>query len=1148
MNHQDKVRTRIYWQYKNSPKLIQLLMSLPDIAQSAIEDQLAKVKAMLDIDTAEGEQLDICGRIVGYFSRPSAKIYPDCVFGPVNDELFRTLIKAKIYRNNSIATIDEVKTAADYILNTETRCLDGQDMTLRMVWFSNDVSIPVQQLVRDYDLIPRPQGVGTLEFRVLSYRPFGFGPYYSNFRAPFWHGDGLHLYYSVLFQFSFDNDAGMLHGKLISEEVVISDLDVKLTITDADGIEKTVFVVTDENGEFSVQMEKPGKYTAVGQTQIITPDCEQAIVTSDPYDFVWHIYVTSITASVAELEVARGESATFTVNVLPENASNKAFTVHLSDGTLADTAINGNQVTVFGLQRGTGEIIITSEDTGMTARVLLNVIVVAETQFVMRIDSLSRPLFYVANIDEDFTIDYGDGVASHDYRITTTTGVTGGYVYTTRALVVGQEYTLLVKRSNTLRFFGVVSDPAFNSLTEILRVSGDRVAMYNFARGHAQLHQVHNGAFDGLEMCTNFSDAFHGCSSLTELPAALFAKTTAAQQFDNLCYECSSLTTIPAGMFSSTREATSFYMAFYGCSRLVSVPAELFAGLEKVTTFFGVFRGCSSLVQPGNGLFRGCAAATIFGYVFHGCAAMVYPGDGILEGCTSAKDFTYAFNGCQALTMLPDDLFADAPGGSFNYAFQNCTSLETLPTGLLTYCTGSTSFSSTFRDCKALTGVPDFLFAGLDRVTTFADCFNGCHALEFVGDYVFLGCTANTSFMNTFISCDVLTTVGEHIFQDCTSVTTFDSTFRSCSSLESMPLFTDCNRVTSFQSVFAGSSALKAIRAEAFADKTLVTTFNAAFNGCHSLESVGAGVFKGCSANTTFDYLFQNCWSLETVPGDIFEGCTHVTRIPSLFNGCRSLVSVPETLFSAFSLVTGQATQIFSGCSSLYTVPEGLLTPMEKVTTLNGLFRECISLEMVPEGLLHSNEKLVSVSELFYSCTALHDIPENVFAKNPLIVTFPSTFRGSGLRTIPEGLFAHNAALTAMENTFYGCAELTSVPAGLFLKNPLITSFTNLFRECSALETVGEGIFDHGAPVTLESVFQGCGSLACDINDLMPKASYASLTRVTGMFDGCWHVTGSGLALIDALPSVGAGSTYRARTFRNCTGLDDYADIPSAWK
>ena len=74
MNHQDKARTRIYWQYKNSPKLIQLLMSLPDIAQSAIEDQLAKVKMMLDIDTAEGEQLDICGRIVGYLSRPAAKM------------------------------------------------------------------------------------------------------------------------------------------------------------------------------------------------------------------------------------------------------------------------------------------------------------------------------------------------------------------------------------------------------------------------------------------------------------------------------------------------------------------------------------------------------------------------------------------------------------------------------------------------------------------------------------------------------------------------------------------------------------------------------------------------------------------------------------------------------------------------------------------------------------------------------------------------------------------------------------------------------------------------------------------------------------------------------------------------------------------
>lgn len=1147
MNHQDKVKSRIYWQYKNSPKLIQLLMSLPSIAQSTIEDQLAKVKAMLDIDYAEGEQLDICGRIVGYLSRPAAKIYPSCVFAPVNDDLFRVLIKAKIYRNNSIATVDEVKTAADYILDTETRCLDGQDMTMRMIWFSHDVSIPVQQLVRDYDLIPRPQGVGTREHRVITYKPFGFGPYYSNFRAPFWHGDGLHLYYSVHFQFSFDNEAGILNGKLISEDVVISDLDVKLTITDENGDEKTVFVVTDENGEFSVQMEKTGRYTAVAQTQIITPDCAQAIVTSDPYNFRWHIYVTSITASVATMELLRGESATFTVEILPNNATNKEFSVQLSDGLLADIEIDGNQVTVFGRKKGVGEIIITSLDTGMVATVPLQVSLGAETEFVMRIDSLSRALFFLENINENFTIDYGDGVASRDYTIAGISGNTG-YVYADRELTVGQEYTLLVKGANTMRFYASASGGvAFNPLLEIKRITSDRPSIMSFAQNHTQLRKVHEGAFDEVEECTDFRHVFSGCSGLTELPRGLLDKAVNAIEFDSFCYTCTGLTSIPEGLFKETVKARTFSLAFYGCSRLVNIPDELCAGLVNAVSFFGLFRGCTSLVRPGDRLFNGCSSATTFGYVFYGCTGLQALGINTFSGCTSANDFTFTFYGCSKLSVIDASLLSDVPGGTFNYMFQNCTSLAEIPQGLFSDCINSTSFGSTFRGCSALLNVPEGLFDGLTKVTTFSNCFNGCTSLINVGDYVFNQCANNLSFDYIFNGCPALTAVGKNIFQGCYSVTTYLNAFTSCSLLENMPYFTDSNNVLTFANAFSGCAALKSIDENAFINKKLVTTFASVFTGCLSLKSIPEGVFKGCSANTTFNYAFKDCINIETIEGNIFEGCGKVTNIQYLFSGCSSIQTLPDYLFDSFVQVTSATMRIFENCTSLVEVPESLLVGMPNATTFNGLFYGCSSLVIVPEGIFNNNTKLVTATYIFYGCASLEEIPEKLFANNDLITAFTYTFESAGLKSIPSGLFANNVNAVTFSNAFYGCSNLQSVPGDLFEYNVAATTFSFLFRSCIALEFVGEGIFDNTSVYSLNYAFAGCSSLSGNINDIMPLASYSRLANTAHLYLDCVNVTGEGIKLIDSMPLVVAANN-RIGTFRNCVSLADYESIPSEWK
>lgn len=115
----------------------------------------------------------------------------------------------------------------------------------------------------------------------------------------------------------------------------------------------------------------------------------------------------SVTATPATLSLAPGDSGIVIVEVLPEDAEDRSFTVHCSDNSKISVVVKGSQLVVTGKVRGDATITIATNDGNLTAEV--NVSVVAVLKFVTRIDNPSRPLFYV-RMDEDFTIDYGDGI------------------------------------------------------------------------------------------------------------------------------------------------------------------------------------------------------------------------------------------------------------------------------------------------------------------------------------------------------------------------------------------------------------------------------------------------------------------------------------------------------------------------------------------------------------------------------------------------------------------------------------------------------------------------------------------------------------------------------------------------------------------
>lgn len=812
-----------------------------------------------------------------------------------------------------------------------------------------------------------------------------------------------------------------------------------------------------------------------------------------------------------ELNLAPGDADTVTVTILPEYAEDKTFTVTTSDKSIATARIVNGAIVVTGKTRGTCSVTVTTTN-GVSA--VISVKVVAVMKFISRIDKTTRPLFFV-RMDEDFTIDYGDGIDSRDYRFDPASAGYG-WVIPTRDVVEGEEYTITIKNTETACLRTRLSNVSskLNTVVELISVTGDRDNLSGFALDTPGLLAIRSGAFDDLPNVTDCTNIFSGCSSLTSIPASLFARM----------------------------KVVSFTNAFKSCTSLTEIPVGLFANQSSATDFSSVFAGCTGLLSIGNNLFNGCVSAVNFNYAFDGCSKLENIGTGIFKGCILAAAFSYTFRTCINLLALPADMFTDVPGGAFTGVFQKCAALTELPATLFSNCSEANHFGGAFNGCTALLSVPAGLFAGLSKVTYFGTVFSGCNKLKTVGAGVFSGCALAQTFSSAFYACRSLETVAKDIFTGCAAATTFASTFYGCSSLTALPSFADCAKVTTFSYAFANCESLTKIDADAFADKALVTTFVYAFMNCISLVSVGEGAFRGCSSLTSLGYTFSGCSSLVSLAGDMFAGCAKVTAVHFLFNRCTSLSTLPDALFSDMVALAGlQAT--FQDCTALAALPSGLFDGCPNLTSLTLTFSGCSSLAVLPGDLLKNNTLLTSAASTFLGCAALVDIPPTLFASCSLITSFGATFQNTGVEEIPENLFSGNPLVTAYGQTFRGCKKLRSVPAGLFVASVNATSFTNVFADCLVLETAGAGLFNSTAATTVGYTFDGCESLRSDVNAIFNLPSYPDIITTTALFRGCALLTGKGEVFMGKVANV----TAHYYTFNKCTSLEDYDVLPGNW-
>lgn len=159
MNHVEKARSRVIWQYRNATKFIEWVSTLPSSAQNYLEEPLQQIADLLDIDNAPPVLLQILGRIVGL----------DVSYDELDVDdptaVFRILIKTKIAKNTSDSTIDGVRGALEYIItnNEGITVIDNQDMTFSVA-FASDLTDLERYMLNNFDIIPRPQGVKFLGF------------------------------------------------------------------------------------------------------------------------------------------------------------------------------------------------------------------------------------------------------------------------------------------------------------------------------------------------------------------------------------------------------------------------------------------------------------------------------------------------------------------------------------------------------------------------------------------------------------------------------------------------------------------------------------------------------------------------------------------------------------------------------------------------------------------------------------------------------------------------------------------------------------------------------------------------------------------------------------------------------------------------
>jgi hypothetical protein len=294
------------------------------------------------------------------------------------------------------------------------------------------------------------------------------------------------------------------------------------------------------------------------------------------------------------------------------------------------------------------------------------------------------------------------------------------------------------------------------------------------------------------------------------------------------------------------------------------------------------------------------------------------------------------------------------------------------------------------------------------------------------------------------------------------------------------------------------------------------------------LTSQGAGStlypFKFEITTTTANRAFR-------LPIFDYEGLTP-NLVVDWGDGSSDVITSSSDIALTHTYVTANTYQIsISGFMPAFTVNNsstnrGLYTAIIQFG-INGLrrlnFQGCNLLTSIPSSAsLSAVGGYDGLDEMidwtgFMSRTGLTTIPSDMFNYSSNSQLFNSAFSFSPITSVPSGLFNSVPLAVDFTSTFYGCTSLTTVPLTLFDACPDVVNFSQTFRQCAAI-TSGVIQFTYNQQV---STFQNVYFMSSTTNSISGTAPTIWLRTPT---------------------PFGTGA------FRNCTGLTNFASIPSTFK
>ena len=197
--------SRVSSQYSDREKFLAFLTSLLKFEQEQ-EDILQLIALQTDIDIAQGVNLDTIGEIVGisriipasiaiqFFgfenqigatvfgengqsgigARFREELEPETATSVLADPEYRLLIRAKIVKNHSTGTPEDILKGLNFLFDAESSIVDDLGGMLIAISIGRQLTFQEKAIILQLDILPRPAGV-----RIQSRNTFNYFDYFG---------------------------------------------------------------------------------------------------------------------------------------------------------------------------------------------------------------------------------------------------------------------------------------------------------------------------------------------------------------------------------------------------------------------------------------------------------------------------------------------------------------------------------------------------------------------------------------------------------------------------------------------------------------------------------------------------------------------------------------------------------------------------------------------------------------------------------------------------------------------------------------------------------------------------------------------------------------------------------------------------------